>query len=49
MQCRICADESYDVVVATRGLPFRVLELPWGFALAACQASSAIQVVARAA
>ncbi len=32
-----------------RGLPLRVLELPWGFALAACQTSSAIQVVARAA
>jgi SAM-dependent methyltransferase len=31
-----------------RGLPFGVLESVWGFALAACRSSSAIQVVARA-
>lgn len=31
-----------------RGLPFGALELAWGFALATCRSSSAIQVVARA-
>ncbi|MBW2269189.1 MAG: class I SAM-dependent methyltransferase [Deltaproteobacteria bacterium] len=32
-----------------RGWALRVLELPWGFTLAACHTSSAIQVVARVA